>query len=105
MEWVASTFHTTSEHGVSSMTTADARTSAASSRLNWHLHRFKGTCLFCQKTKSVFCVCAVTFQMQSTSQSPEPCSLNCQCLKMQGQTYESEVSLPFSVFFIRTEWN
>ena len=33
-EWVASTRHTTSEHGVSSITTADAHTSAASSRLN-----------------------------------------------------------------------
>jgi len=35
MEWVASTFHTTSEHGVSSITTADEHNSAASSRLNW----------------------------------------------------------------------
>ena len=35
VEWVASTLHTTSEHGVSSITTADAHTSAASSRLNW----------------------------------------------------------------------
>jgi len=26
MEWVASTLHTTSEHGVSSITTADAHT-------------------------------------------------------------------------------
>ena len=34
MESVASTLHTTSEHGVSSITTADAHTSAASSRLN-----------------------------------------------------------------------
>jgi len=34
MEWVASTLHTTSEHGVSIITTADAHTSAASSRLN-----------------------------------------------------------------------
>jgi len=34
MERVASTLHTTSEHGVSSITTADAHTSAASSRLN-----------------------------------------------------------------------
>jgi len=30
MEWVASTLHTTSEHGVSSITTTDAHTSAAS---------------------------------------------------------------------------
>ena len=35
MEWIASTLHTTSEHSVSSITTADAHTSAASSRLNW----------------------------------------------------------------------
>ena len=35
MEWVASTLHTTSEHGVSNITTADAHTSASSSRLNW----------------------------------------------------------------------
>jgi hypothetical protein len=34
MEWVASALHTISEHGVSSITTADAHTSAASSRLN-----------------------------------------------------------------------
>ena len=41
MEWVASTLHTTSEHGVSSITTADAHTSAASSRLNWRPYWFK----------------------------------------------------------------
>ena len=35
MQWVASTLHTTSEHVVSSITIADAHTSAASSRLNW----------------------------------------------------------------------
>ena len=35
MDWVASTLHTTTEHGVSSITTADTHTSAASSRLNW----------------------------------------------------------------------
>jgi len=34
MEWVASVLHTPSEHGVSSITTADAHNSAASSRLN-----------------------------------------------------------------------
>ena len=33
MEWVASTLHTTSERDVSSITAADAHTSAASSRL------------------------------------------------------------------------
>ena len=55
MEWVASTLHTTSEHGVSSITTADARTSAFSSRLNWRPCRFKWTCPFWRKTKSGFC--------------------------------------------------
>ena len=47
MRWVASTLHTTSEHGVSSITTADAHTSAASSRLNWRPP-------FRRKTKSGF---------------------------------------------------
>jgi len=65
MEWVASTLHTTSEHGVSSITTADAHTSAASSRLNWRLRRFKWTRPFRRKTKSGFCACAVTFQLAS----------------------------------------
>ena len=35
MEWVASTPHTTSEHGVSSITTADAHTWVAGSGLSW----------------------------------------------------------------------
>jgi hypothetical protein len=66
MEWVASTLYTTSEHGVSSITTADAHTSAASSRLNWCPRRFKWTRPFRRKTKSGFCACAITFQTQST---------------------------------------
>ena len=66
MEWVASTLHTTSEHGASSITTADVRTWAASSRLNWRPRRFKWTLPFRRKTKSVFWECAITFQTQST---------------------------------------
>jgi len=66
MEWVARTPHTTSEHGVSSITTADAHTSAASSRLNWRPRRFKWTRPFHRRTKSGFCACAITFQTQST---------------------------------------
>ena len=54
MEWVASTLHTTSEHGVSSITTADANISAANSRLNWRPRRFKWTRPFRRKTKSGF---------------------------------------------------
>ena len=66
MEWVASTLHTTSEHGVSSISAADAHISAASSRLNWRLRRLKWTRPFRRKTKFGFCLCAITFQKQST---------------------------------------
>ena len=67
MVWVASTLHTTSEHGASSITTADAHTWAASSRLNWRPRRFKWTRPFRRKTKFGFCACAITFQTQSTT--------------------------------------
>jgi hypothetical protein len=66
MEWIASTLRTTSERGVSNITTANAHTSAASSRLNWRPCRFKWTRPFHRKTKSGFCACAITFQTQST---------------------------------------
>jgi len=64
MEWVANTLHTTPELGVSSITTADAHTSAAGSRLNWCPCRFKSTRTFRRKTKSGFCTCAITFRTQ-----------------------------------------
>ena len=67
LEWVTSTLHTTSEHGVSSITTADAHTSADSSRLNWRPRRFIWTRPFRRKTKSSFCACAITFQLASTN--------------------------------------
>jgi len=66
MEWLASTLHTTSEHGVSSITTADAHTSAVSSRLKGRPRWFKWTRPFRRKTKFVSCACAITFQTQST---------------------------------------
>jgi len=66
MEWVTSTLYTTSEHGLSSITIADAHTSTASSRLNWGGHRFKWARPFRRQTKSVFCACVITFQTQST---------------------------------------
>ena len=65
MEWVASTFQTTSQRGVSSISTADAHTLAVSSRLKWCPRRFKWTRPFCRKTKSGFCACAITFQLAS----------------------------------------
>jgi hypothetical protein len=66
MEWVASTLHTTSEHGVSSITTTDTHTSAAISWKNLCPRQFKWTRPFRQKKKSGFCACAITFQKQST---------------------------------------
>jgi len=66
MDWVASTLHTTSENGVSSISIADEHTSAASSRLNWRPCGFKWTRPFRRKTKSGFCACSITFQMHST---------------------------------------
>jgi len=73
MEWVASTLHTTSEHGASSITTADEHTSAASSRLNWRPRRFKWTRPFRRKTKSGFCACAITFQPAPTTRGATSC--------------------------------
>ena len=69
MEWVARTILTTPEHGVSSITTADAHTSAVKSQLNWRPHRFKWTRPFCRKTKFGFCACTITFQLASTTGS------------------------------------
>ena len=72
--------HTTSEHGVSSIPTADAHTSAGSSRLNWRRPRppppggrFKWTRPFRRKTKSGFCACAITFQLASTTKMTVGC--------------------------------
>jgi len=53
MEWVASTLHTTSEHGDSSITTADAHTSSASSRLNWHPADLNGLVRFTKRQNLV----------------------------------------------------
>ena len=69
IELVSSTLHTTSEHGVSSITTADVHTSAASCRLNWRPYRFKSIRSFRRKTKSGVCECAITFQLASTREA------------------------------------
>jgi hypothetical protein len=79
MEWVASILHTTSEHGVSSITTADAHTSAASSRKNWRHHRFKWTRPFRWQKKSGFCAYAITFQLQSTTR--RECTWVSECVR------------------------
>jgi len=80
MEWVASTLHTTSEHGVSSITTADAHNSATSIRLNWRPCQFKWTRPFRRKTKSGFCACAITFKLASTSLSSDVTWVTTGCL-------------------------
>jgi len=53
MEWVASTLRTTSEHGVSSIASADAHTSAASSRLNWQPADLNGLVRFAERRNLV----------------------------------------------------
>ena len=75
---------TTSERGVSSITTADAHTSAASSRLNWRPRRFKWTRPIRRKTKSGFCACAITFQTHYTCRSPMSHSMPQQLVVCQG---------------------
>ena len=78
--------HATSERGLSSITQADAHTSAASSRLNWRPHRFKWTRPFRGKTKSGFCACAITFRTSYNSRqelSAVVVLLNTSCVKVQ----------------------
>jgi len=53
MELVASTLHTTSELDVSSITTAEALTSAASIRLNWRPADLNGLVLFAERRNLV----------------------------------------------------
>jgi hypothetical protein len=96
MVWVASTLHTTSEHGVSSVTTADAHTSAASNWLTWRPRRFKWTCLFRWKMKCGFCACAFTFHLASTT-----CDLFADFVSFgyrQGHWHQTEFSWFYSVF-------
>jgi len=79
MEWVASTLHTTSEHGVSSITTADAHTSAAGRQYpshylgTWCIQHYYRWCthLGCREKRSGFCVCAITFHPASTCCLPK----------------------------------
>jgi hypothetical protein len=49
MEWAASTLHTSSEHGVSSITTANAHTSSVSIRQNWRPRRLNGPVCFAER--------------------------------------------------------
>ena len=62
MEWAASSLALDDGARSIQLLSADAHTSAASSRLNWHPRRFKWTRPFRWKTKSGFCACAITFR-------------------------------------------
>ena len=64
--------HATSERGISSITQADAHTSAASSRLNRRPCRFKWTRPFRGKTKSGFCAFAIRFHMSYVYTTLQP---------------------------------
>ena len=104
VEWVASALHTTSEHCVSSITTADAHTSAASSRLNWRPHRFKWARPFRRKTNSDFCACAITFQLSLLTNLPPTCAV---CPKSLGAStpgaLSSCIGIGFS-YYLDLEW-
>ena len=106
MEWVASTLHTTSEHGVSSITTADAHTSAASSRMNWRPRRFKWTRPFRRKTKSGFFACTITFQLASTFTLCEPLisTYSCSVRSCEGE-WPNNRSLRCTVLCVDTYVN
>jgi hypothetical protein len=110
MEWVASTLHTTSEPGVSSITNADAHTSAASSRLNWRPRRFKWTRPFRRKTKSDLCACAITFQLACTNFDiksfyilPTQCICLCFVWNPERTPIISLYSIEWLVFITETE--
>jgi len=66
MEWVASTLHTTSEHGVSSIIPLMRTTRLPVVDWTDAPRQFKWTPPFRRKTKSGFCACAITFQLAST---------------------------------------
>ena len=67
MEWVASTLHTSSEHGVYSITTADEHTLAASSWLNWHPPTdLNGLVRFAER-RNLISARAITFQLACTT--------------------------------------
>ena len=88
MEWVASTLHTTSEHGVSSITTADVYISAASSQLNRHPRRFKWTHSFPERQNLVYAHVPSHFK-----QSLPPSHL-IQILKISQDSFPCDLEVP-----------
>jgi hypothetical protein len=98
MECVASTLPTTLEHGISSITTADAHTSAASSRLNWRPRRFKWTRPFRWKMKSVFARVPSHFRRSLTLKLLQPCNkgtkMNCWEELYMNMLYKQGLLIP-----------
>ena len=103
MEWVASTLYTTSKHGVSSITTTDAHTSAASSRLNWRPCQFQWTRTFRRKTKSGFCACAIAFQTWSTHSSTNTVSYSRRF--ESSHTYTGFINIILYIYEFHNHWN
>jgi hypothetical protein len=66
MDWVVSTLHNISEHGVSSITTADAHTSAASSRLTDASADLNGLVRFSERRNLVSARVPSHFKTQSS---------------------------------------
>jgi hypothetical protein len=66
IDWVTSTPHTTFEHVLSRITTADVQNSTTSSRTKWLIRQFKWNRPFRRKTNYCFCTCAFTFQLSPT---------------------------------------
>jgi len=93
MEWVASTLHTTSEHGVSSITTADRRPRLRVVDWTDAPCRIKWTRPFRRKTKSGFCECAITFQLTS--------NIRCHC---RSKLYYTPLSVYAEMYEFPSVW-
>ena len=97
MQWVASTLHTTSEHGVSSITTADAHTSAASSRLNWRPPAdLNGLVRFAERPNVVSARVPSHFNWSLTQITSSPCRRQSFTVTMLQQVRHYEI-LPFLI--------
>ena len=92
--------HTPSERGLASLTTTDAHTSAASSRLHWRPRQLKWTRPFRWKMKSGFCACAITFQTHYIAFTPTFSNLTCRlcCYAAEKGTVIPVMSIHLSEF-------
>ena len=98
--------HATSERGVSSVTQADAHTSAASSRLNWRPHQFKWSRPFRGKTKSGFFACAITFRTSYTTLMFSACRIKSKSWSNSqwNLSYNAETSVSVYDWWLEESW-